>query len=404
MLFLDTDKYFLSTIFTCRTLTVLILKQLLIRVEIPRIINNISPLKTLHLQKVHFSTHKRLINFLLSFPLLEELETNDVHVLSRTRFVPNTADMIKCLPNLVIAKLSDNKPVPLFLLSRVHKRLSINLTRACCVQVPIFYNLTQLEIFSDLDGQTWLKKWMWILQMLQNSPKLQHLIIHEEIENANAHEKYNWEDPKVVPECLSSQLKTCLLRNYRGNNRELQFAEYIMRSSKVLINMTIQCASSIDLNAKFSLFSSWSKAVEEKQFSDIAILFRFTELNSAERQKTFISGWQNGPSVKFLVSAVHTMEELKLTGNHLKGYRPILTFSSNFEKDTHWKLLKEMMLQGRNADALAQYFGEDLAHCPSEQVVTTLLNFVRMFIRAHGENCKQIEYDKKKAEKEANRK
>jgi hypothetical protein len=127
MLFLDTDKYFLSTIFTCRTLTVLILKQLMIRVEIPRIVNNISPLKTLYLQKVHFSTHKRLINFLLSFPLLEELETNDVHVLSRTRFVPNTADMIKCLPNLVIAKLSDNKPVPLFLLSRVHKRLSINL-------------------------------------------------------------------------------------------------------------------------------------------------------------------------------------------------------------------------------------------------------------------------------------
>jgi hypothetical protein len=127
MLFLDTDKYFLSTIFTCRTLTVLILKQLIIRVEIPRIINNISPLKTLHLQKVHFSTHKRLINFLLSFPLLEELETNDVYVLSRRRFVPNTADMIKCLPNLLIAKLSDNKPVPLFLLSRVHKRLSINL-------------------------------------------------------------------------------------------------------------------------------------------------------------------------------------------------------------------------------------------------------------------------------------
>ncbi|KAK2383858.1 formin protein [Trifolium repens] len=59
---------------------------------------------------------------------------------------------------------------------------------------------------------------------------------------------------------------------------------------------------------------------------------------------------------------------------------------------------------GRNADALAQYFGEDLARCPSEQVVTTLLNFVRMFIRGHGENCKKIEYDKKKVEKEANRK
>ncbi|KAE8648365.1 hypothetical protein Csa_023069 [Cucumis sativus] len=39
------------------------------------------------------------------------------------------------------------------------------------------------------------------------------------------------------------------------------------------------------------------------------------------------------------------MEELKLTGNHLKGSRPILTFSSNFDKDVHWKLLKEMIIQ-----------------------------------------------------------
>ncbi|XP_074287052.1 formin-like protein 18 [Silene latifolia] len=56
---------------------------------------------------------------------------------------------------------------------------------------------------------------------------------------------------------------------------------------------------------------------------------------------------------------------------------------------------------GRNADALAMYFGEDPAKCPFEQVVATLLNFVRMFIRAHEENCKQIELEKKRAEKEA---
>ncbi|CAA6673808.1 unnamed protein product [Spirodela intermedia] len=53
----------------------------------------------------------------------------------------------------------------------------------------------------------------------------------------------------------------------------------------------------------------------------------------------------NGPSVKFLVNAVHTMEELKLTGNHLKGSRPILTFTTNFNKDPHWMLLKEMITQ-----------------------------------------------------------
>ncbi|KAG8636403.1 formin-like protein 18 isoform X2 [Manihot esculenta] len=56
---------------------------------------------------------------------------------------------------------------------------------------------------------------------------------------------------------------------------------------------------------------------------------------------------------------------------------------------------------GRNADALALYFGEDPARCPFEQVVSTLLNFVRMFSRSHEENIKQIEIEKKKADKEA---
>ncbi|KAK1385686.1 formin-like protein 6 [Heracleum sosnowskyi] len=55
---------------------------------------------------------------------------------------------------------------------------------------------------------------------------------------------------------------------------------------------------------------------------------------------------------------------------------------------------------GKNADALALYFGEDPARCPFEQVVSNLRNFVRMFERAHEENCKQIELEKKKAQKE----
>lgn len=40
-----------------------------------------------------------------------------------------------------------------------------------------------------------------------------------------------------------------------------------------------------------------------------------------------------------------------------------------------------------------------LGICPA--VVSTLLNFVRMFVRAHDENCKQIEFERKKAQKEA---
>lgn len=56
---------------------------------------------------------------------------------------------------------------------------------------------------------------------------------------------------------------------------------------------------------------------------------------------------------------------------------------------------------GRSADALALYFGEDPARVPFEQVVSTLLNFVRTFIRAQEENYKQLEFEKKKAQKDA---
>lgn len=37
-------------------------------------------------------------------------------------------------------------------------------------------------------------------------------------------------------------------------------------------------------------------------------------------------------------------------------------------------------------------------------MISTLLNFVRMFKQAHEENCKQLEFERKKAEKEASEK
>ncbi|XVF48425.1 hypothetical protein PTKIN_Ptkin03bG0189100 [Pterospermum kingtungense] len=52
---------------------------------------------------------------------------------------------------------------------------------------------------------------------------------------------------------------------------------------------------------------------------------------------------------------------------------------------------------GRNVDALILYFGEDPARCPFEQVTSTLLNFVRMFNKAHEENCKMLEQEMKKS-------
>ena len=39
------------------------------------------------------------------------------------------------------------------------------------------------------------------------------------------------------------------------------------------------------------------------------------------------------------------MRELKMTGNCLKGSRPLLSFDENFNSAPHWKLIKEMFIQ-----------------------------------------------------------
>lgn len=52
-----------------------------------------------------------------------------------------------------------------------------------------------------------------------------------------------------------------------------------------------------------------------------------------------------GPSVKFLVTGVHTMADIKLIGNCLKGSRPMLSFDSHFDKIPHLKLIKELFVQ-----------------------------------------------------------
>ncbi|RUS85615.1 hypothetical protein EGW08_006627 [Elysia chlorotica] len=59
----------------------------------------------------------------------------------------------------------------------------------------------------------------------------------------------------------------------------------------------------------------------------------------------WVSNVPKGPSAKFLVENIHTMSELKLTGNCLKGSRPLLSFDKNFDSEPHWQLLKELFIQ-----------------------------------------------------------
>ncbi|KAL1464932.1 hypothetical protein WDU94_004537 [Cyamophila willieti] len=53
----------------------------------------------------------------------------------------------------------------------------------------------------------------------------------------------------------------------------------------------------------------------------------------------------DGPSLKCLVESVFTMGELKLTGNSLKGSRPLLSFDEKFRQEPHYRLIQELLTQ-----------------------------------------------------------
>jgi ribosome biogenesis protein BRX1 len=73
-----------------------------------------------------------------------------------------------------------------------------------------------------------------------------------------------------------------------------------------------------------------------------------------------------GPSVKFHVQNIHTMEELKFTGNSLLGSRPILCFDKAFDSAPHLQMIKELF---------EQVFATPRGHPKSKPFVDHTLNF-----------------------------
>ncbi|XP_030624822.1 ribosome biogenesis protein BRX1 homolog [Chanos chanos] len=71
----------------------------------------------------------------------------------------------------------------------------------------------------------------------------------------------------------------------------------------------------------------------------------FFEAKKKQDLYLWISNVPHGPSAKFLVQNVHTLAELKMTGNCLRGSRPLLSFDPKFDKEPHYALLKELFIQ-----------------------------------------------------------
>jgi hypothetical protein len=151
----------------------------------------------------------------------------------------------------------------------------------------VFYNLTHLELIFDFHGEQYtFFKWRWLTKLLQNTPNLQTLIIHElfkvlplpplliyffsstpicfikllfyiiQVEDDERRmpiKEREWTDPEIVPECLLFHLTTCSLRNYTLINSELKFAKYIMQNSRLLSTITIQSAKFLDTTTKLQM-------------------------------------------------------------------------------------------------------------------------------------------------------
>ncbi|PVU84693.1 hypothetical protein BB559_007468 [Furculomyces boomerangus] len=71
----------------------------------------------------------------------------------------------------------------------------------------------------------------------------------------------------------------------------------------------------------------------------------FFEARKHEDLYMWASRAPSGPSIKFHVQNVHTMSELKLTGNCLKGSRPLLSFDSTFDDGEHYQLIRALFEQ-----------------------------------------------------------
>ena len=92
----------------------------------------------------------------------------------------------------------------------------------------------------------------------------------------------------------------------------------------------------------------------------------YVEMHKKQDAFLWLSAQPHGPSCKFALENIHTMEELKLTGNCLKGSRPVLAFGDAFDATPHHALLKEL---------LTQVFGTPYHHPKSQPFIDHVLNF-----------------------------
>jgi ribosome biogenesis protein BRX1 len=172
------------------------------------------------------------------------------------------------------------------------------------------------------------------------------------------------EEPQVRARVTKASKRD--LRKYVNKQRTLVFSSrgvthrdrYLMSDIRDLLPHS---KKDVKLDVKSKLFVV-NEVCEMKNCNNCI----FFEARKHQDLYMWMAKTPNGPSIKFLVENVHTMSELKLTGNMLKGSRPILCFDANFDTQPHFKLMKEM---------LTQVWGSPKGHPKVKPFVDHMLSF-----------------------------
>jgi len=109
----------------------------------------------------------------------------------------------------------------------------------------------------------------------------------------------------------------------------------------------------------------------------------------------WVSRSPQGPSAKFQILNVHTLGELKMTGNCLLHSRPLLSFDKAFDERVELKLLKELFIQT---------FGTPRNHPKSkpffDHVISFLYHDKKIWFR-HYQVAPMTEDDREKPERQS---
>ncbi|KAK8602608.1 hypothetical protein V6N12_052413 [Hibiscus sabdariffa] len=258
------------------------------------------------------------------------------------------------------------------------------------------------------------------------------------------------DDAALDPDQIENLIKFCptkeeieLLKGYKGDIENLGKCEQVRNSVKLKrimqtilslgnalnqgtargsavgfrLDSLLKLTDTRSRNTKMTLMHYLCKVLKQKMPELLDFPKDLTSLEAATKVQLKVLADETQAISKGLEKVVQELSASEkdgpVSGTFCKTVREFLSFAEGEVKS----LTSLHSYVGKNADGLAHYFGEDPAKCPFEQdlslsllsatfsiVMSTLLSFSRTFLRAHEENCKQLELEMKKAKEAENEK